>query len=172
MTSSLVFPPPVHDTIGNQEIVIERLYEVFCRDFTGKPLVHDGFVVEFDDRCINEGKIETFWHLTHYCYTSGCGRKDALFDHDRAKRLGWIKPMVENRDDALVLKFDHEDALRGGNHGGTRRYLWYKAGKFYVVLQLVGRESGRRAYRIVTANYLDFFGKERDLLKKYENRVR
>ena len=172
MTSLSDFLPPLYDTSGDTENVIERLYEVFCRDFIDAPVLHDGFVVEFDDRCINEGKVEAFWHLTHCAYERGRGRQDALFDHDRARRLGWIKPVIQNSNDALVVRFDHRDALRGGNRGGIRRYLWYKAGKFYVVLQLVARQSRRPVYRLITANYLDFFGKEKDLQQKYENRIR
>jgi hypothetical protein len=88
------FLPPMLDLYGPYTQIIERLYEVFHRDFIKDRATHLNRAVTFNG-VINEssqGKPEGFWHVVTRADTTQSNR---LLDYRRAERLPWAKPLMK-----------------------------------------------------------------------------
>jgi len=103
---------------------------------------------------MEDGKEKVFWHITDkemHPYS------DRLPDIRRAERLNWIRPMIENCNENEIQCFDYTESS-----GQIRAYLWLERYDFIVILGKLPRIN----YTIITAFYIDFENKRRELRKK------
>lgn len=54
------------------------------------------------------------------------------FSSERAVRIHWIKPILENASDKRITRFRHTE-----NSGREREYFWYRAKGYMVVVEYV-----------------------------------
>lgn len=135
-----------------------QLYAVFTRDFkTTRPTLEGTDVWFFGE--MEDGRETIFWHLTHRDDHQLNAR---LPDIPRCARLCWIRPVIENVADPLVLFWDYTESDKS-----TRTYLWLKAHDYVIVLKKM--PNGSR--RLMTAHCIDFNSKRRTLDSKYKKRV-
>jgi hypothetical protein len=136
----------------------DLLYEIFLKDFVASKPRYQGFEVwcfpELEDR-----KIKIFWHLTS---REDKATHERFPDLRRAERLPWARPLIEHPEDSEVLAWDYEE----GNKD-IHSYVWLKNHDYVVVLKKY--KDGRR--RIITAYWIDYEHKRKDLLRKYQQKV-
>jgi hypothetical protein len=146
---------------GSWKKILNTLYRVFERDFKQHTTKHESFPVDFTRKILpdGEGKEEGFWHVvSKYNKTSG----DRLIDFDRAKRLPWARPMMENPAISEIKVFDYD---HGYKDKGVRRYIWLEDFDYVLVLK-----KYKKKYIWITAYYVYKSGKI-DLGRRYKNRV-
>lgn len=94
MTVSLPsFLPEMLNLDGEWSEVLNKLYEFFEKDFVNKRVYCGTIPVYHDNRKLDGQKEEAFWHLV--TEETGSGR---VPDFDRAKKLPWAGPSIENHD--------------------------------------------------------------------------
>lgn len=136
---SLPFLPDKLELDGSYDRLIRTLYEVFSRDIFNLDFRYKSRHVICDDRILDTDYEEGFWHLI----TRGKG--DRLIDYKRAKRMVWIKPLVENADDPHLYKWI-EDATDRKGSAVRKTYIWYREGRYLIVLKEIPNR-----YFLVTA---------------------
>ena len=85
-------------------------------------------------------------------------------DYERAKRLPWTKPTIENHSNPVIKSWDY-----GEGNGRIRIYLWLENYDYVVILE---RNRGRRKHLLIliTAFYVEEY-KKKDLQRRYEKRI-
>ena len=154
------FLPPLIDLSGTWEEILDKLYEIFERDFKNHRCLHCGLAVIYNNKILpdGQGKEEGFWHvISQESYSS-----ERLIDFRRAERLPWAKPMMERHTVPELKVFDYDH----GKRKGIRRYIWLADYDYVLVLQNKGR-----IYFWITAYYIDSKGRKNDLGSRYANRV-
>lgn len=155
------FLPPMINLDGSYEEIIERLYQVFRKDFIesrtqhlGRNVTFNGVIDEF-----SQGKVEGFWHVIT---RDDATKTNRLIDYRRAKRLPWAKPLMENPYHEEIKFFFYQE---GDPRKGIRHYIWLEDYNYVVILQR------KKSYYVwVTAFYVDDW-KQRQLQRKLGNRV-
>jgi hypothetical protein len=137
------------------QAVVHSLFLIFERDFMKSVARFHGLPVVFDDRYDDSVYPEGFWHVI----TRGKG--DRRLDTERARRLPWLKPVVESPDSPKILVWSEKELDRKGQLRDSW-FLWYEAGDYLVVLK-----EKRRQYFLATAFYV--FGRNREYYRdKYQ----
>lgn len=154
------FLPEMLNLDGGWESVLEKLYTVFKKDFIDNNVFYNNSKIIYDKRKIEGDKEEGFWHLI----TKEDEKLGRIPDYDRAKRLPWDKPTIENHSDPVIKSWDY---LEGS--GKIRIYLWLENYDYVIILQ---KNAGRGKHLIVliTAFYVEEY-KKKDLQKRYEKRI-
>lgn len=153
------FIPETLDLNGSWDETLAALYDIFKRDFIERPLYYREWRVFHDRRKDDSGKEEGFWHLI----TKNDPKEGRLPDFDRAKRLPWARPLIENLDEKEVVSWDYIE----GNKK-IRTYIWLRDHDYVVIL-----EKGKNNIAfIITAFYVDGESRRRNLKKKYEQRIK
>jgi hypothetical protein len=110
-----------------------RMYGIFLTDFHKTPLIHKGRNVTFNTNNSNhplfKGKYEGFVHIVtrKSNYT-----KKRQYDRDRANRIHWIKPILNNWKNPLVSYFE-----RVNDDGNLQYFYWVQPLNFLVILREV-----------------------------------
>ena len=157
MSDSLSWLPSLIGCDPWTENTFDDLYDEFCKIFD-PPLMYEGQPVRvFPNK--EDGHETVFWHITHRDDKESGVR---LPDLRRCERLSWIRPMIENADDAAVLAWDHVDAKRV-----TKTYVWLQPENFVVILKR--NKNGRRW--LLAAFFVDQRHTRKKLRKKYDQRV-
>lgn len=166
MNSASGWLPPLLPTEGDRNDLIERLFTVFRRDIEFGKLVHDGLVVEWDNRVLPEGKgkPEMFWHLIQ-CYQKR--GDDGVFDPFRARRLAWVRPIIMLTEKDVITSFDYFEPKRV-----IRRYLWVRSERYRVILQKILSRDGPPVFILISGHFIDHDRANDQMLEKYENRIR
>lgn len=113
-----------------------RMYGIFLKDFVnnritvlGKELTVNTSKSEHRDF---KNKAETFVH----CITrKGIYSQKRQYDRNRANRIHWIRPILENSGDSRIKCFE-----RINDKGKNQFYFWYKEQNFIVILREVEPE--------------------------------
>lgn len=143
---------------GSYDEIIDELHKIFLTDIKKHDLRYQGLPIVFDNRRDIEYHYEEgFWHII----TRGKG--DRSLDFKRAKRLPWLKPIIENHNNADILLWIEEDTDKKGKRV-TKTYFWYKNGKYLIVLT----EKPNR-YFLATAFYVNSGRNEQYYWKRYQN---
>lgn len=143
--------PPFVVVDGEWSDICARLYGHFVASFKveprrrilGKPLV-------FDDRVIDGAYEEGFWHVI----TIGKG-DDRLFDTERARRISWIKAMLDGTAPGLS-RWSYKEG-----DGTIKLYFWLEAEKYVLILA-----ERRTVVSLVTGFYVNKTWLEKDLAKR------
>jgi len=147
--------PYFSSILDTEEIKIDELYSIFESDFYLKTLEVNGLIVRSKRHWYNPVKdglptfyskyYEKFVHIITREKPGKGGRKSRVFDTDRANRIHWIRPILENHPDARISYFKFSEA-----DGTVRDYFWYKAKDFIVILEELSPD-----YILITAFCVD-----------------
>lgn len=165
---------------GNQE-GIEELFEYFRRDF----IENDTFLIKNEQSFfINvrkniicpcpytsmEDKPERFWHIisqeSHKIKNSRikktpCKKENRKYDVARAKRIHWIKIIIDNWvEDEDIKSYYQKDSKRN-------RYnllIWHRNRDFVVII----RKESNSSDRFLISSFIIHGDKKRKYKKEYE----
>ncbi len=116
---------------GPSEDQLYKIYGCFLDDFHKTPLVHRGKTVTFNKNRTRhplfKGKFDGFVHIV----TRKSNYKDRReFDKNRANRIHWIKPILNNWQNSEVSYFE-----RINDKGVLQYYYWAQSLNFLVILK-------------------------------------
>lgn len=162
---------PLELSMDNKPIdqILASLYSVFQMDIKTGNLYFDttpvGFYPEYEPN--ERGYEKIFWHLiTKMDETTN----ERLIDYPRAKRLPWVKPMIENYRSPLIKAFDYQES---NAKKGIRTYIWLETYDFLIVMKRVFLKNTRKeVMNIITSFNLESDSYRKSTLKKWEKRVR
>ncbi|WP_439182517.1 hypothetical protein [Carboxylicivirga taeanensis] len=133
---------PYFDSLTqDEEDKLDELHAVFQNHFIDNTFEIDGKKLVVKRHIYNPRKdglpahfsryFEKFVHIVTRTENLRRGKKRS-FRADRANRIHWIKPILENRNDERIscFKFQESDDT-------IREYFWYKAKKYMVILEEV-----------------------------------
>lgn len=158
MTNPAWLPPLLSMSPWN-EAVLEHLYSVFKHDFVDSQPVYAGAPVWHFPEC-ERGKETLFWHMTEHEDPPGSGNRNA--DFRRCERLCWARAVIDHVDDPAVTAWDYEEGK-----GDVHTYLWLEDLDYVVILKRY--PNGKR--RLLTAFYVAYESKRRNLRARYANRL-
>jgi len=159
MSSLTAFLPPILNLDGEWEEILKKLYRVFEKDFKKRKLFYKNLRVKYDNRKNSNNKEEAFWHLI----TKKDKKHGRLIDYNRAKRLPWVRPIIENYNNSEIKDFNYLEGF-----GGIRKYLWLENYDFVVILE---KKINKKYIILVTDFYVDYNWKRKDLERKYQQRI-
>lgn len=151
---------------GNAETIIPRLFNIFKTDFIDDPAFFNEYQVDWN-RKIEDGYEEGFWHIISKKQKNRVGKEERLLDCPRAEKLPWGRPLIDNHQDAVFVKF--WDYMEKPNE--IRTYIWLENYDYVFVLSKRKTAQGPKAF-IVTAYHVDGPSKKRNLTHKWQNRVK
>lgn len=106
-----------------------KLYGIFKKDLVDEPIFLDFVPLRYDNRRsvhpLFKGKPKGFEHI---CTRESKHSGKRYFDHERANKIHWIKPVVLFHQDNRIKYFE-----RIHSNGQNQRYFWL-ADKNYVVI--------------------------------------
>ena len=143
------------DVDGPTNSQLEELYRLYLDDVCNIVFKDEILKVNTNKtrNPICKGKPQTFEHLiTRKSKYSG----KRCFDRDRANRIHWIKPVIENYKDARIKHFTEY------NHKNELQFFFFYEEKDFIIII---RELSN-GLMIVTAYYVDE-GRKRGIRKKY-----
>lgn len=144
---------------GTFEEIIESLYFIFESDIKSKSFKYKSLPVIFDNNKKDSLFEEGFWHIITR------GKVEREIDFKRAKRLPWLRPIVENTDHPEILLWIEQDTNRGKIIKKT--YIWYREGKYLIILKEIPRK-----YFLTTAFYVNGDRNDRYYYRKYQNALK
>lgn len=107
--------------LDSGELIIKPyLYNQSQRD--GLPEWYDGLLEKFVHIITRDSKEDK----------RKISRKIRKFSSERAMRVHWIKPILENASDKRITRFKYIE-----NSGREREYFWYRAKGYMVILEYV-----------------------------------
>lgn len=143
------------------EELVELLYRIFFKDFIETKPYFRAKPVVFDNSHKEGTYPEGFWHIiTRTDYTQNGKR---LLDYKRAKRLPWLKSMIQQWNHPGLLCWFAMEFDESVGHEIEIYYLWYVEGKYLSVLK---ERPGR--YFLATAFYVTSERDEARYREKYE----
>lgn len=143
--------PDQLDTNGEWEAVLNRLYDCFRSIFFADPrLLAQDRLLTCDSRCIEDDKVEGFWHIVSRGRTG-----ERTPDFARARCMSWIPAMLDGSAEGLSRwRYVEGD-------GKTRQYYWLEEENYVLIL-----EEQRLVTVLVTAFFVDKNWQVLDLTKK------
>lgn len=138
-----------------------QLYGVFLNNIVNNPIVINGIELSFNKNRskhpVCRGKLQAFEHvITRESKLKG--KRD--FDHERANKIHWIRPIIENVTDARIKYFE-----RINDDGYNQRFYWYEEKGFIVIIRELKPD-----YFLVTAFSVDTY--EKPKYKRYYEEYR
>lgn len=139
-------PPQLSFSGSSYKNDLTTLYAIYERDFvTASPVTVDGC------RVIVNNKPDPSWNGTYtYGFTHVITRGDRHrgLDYDRAKKLPWIRAVLENYKQPEVVAFWYRQPNQ------DRLYLWLQELDFIIILTpLVGKRAASTSDRIIVTAY-------------------
>jgi hypothetical protein len=142
------------------DLLVKRLYDIFVYDFIQEKCVFNGYCIIFDTRKIDSLYEEGFWHLIS---RDDNKIKQRLFDPDRACRLPWCNPTLENFADPAVCIWDY---LEEDNR--VKTYIWLIDFDYLIIIE---KKNNRKFAYLITAYHVDGKSTSRSLREKYKKRI-
>jgi len=125
--------PPKESFSGEWEELLDRTYNRFVKDIVQSGLTYRGRRISVRKHPPADGKEFGFWH----CISEGCIEEERIVDHERCKRIGWIRAIIENCSDPLLESWVER------NRGQTDHILWFRE-EYVVVLSERGKAADGR----------------------------
>lgn len=132
---------------------VPELFKIFKWDFIDNVTYFMAYPVIIPRP--REGDIypEIFWHIISRQEQKGSKSNNTRgIDYERAKRLCWIKPIIQNFRDEEITCWKTKEFDKKAGKELDRYYLWYKNGKFLVILKCV--ETKTKKFFIATSFYV------------------
>lgn len=154
--SDLDFDSPTPDQLYT-------IYGIFLDHFYKMPLVLNGKQVKINTNPskhpLFRNKHETFVHIITRDNKYNNKRQ---YDRDRANRIHWIRPILENCQSSEISYFARPD-----ERGNSQHYYWYQQKEFIVILREVIPDL-----LLLTAFCVDSYNKMlyRKYLSEYRNK--
>lgn len=125
---------------------IHKMYGIFLDDFEKRPLYVNGKLVKYNRNPSKSqmfrGKAESFVHVVTR-ESKIKERRD--FDHQRANRIHWIRPILENAKRNNIWYFE-----RINDRNQMQYFYWYESRDFLVILRNIEPDV-----LLVTSFYVD-----------------
>lgn len=141
-----------------QQEKIDFLYQIFLDDFLNNPF-------SIDNKKVNiKSYPSTFKGFEKYCASfvhiitwksKMTGKR--VFDYQRANRVHWIRPILEQRIDPRIKYFQYTEG-----DGALRDYYWYDNKNYIVIVEQIKKE-----YLLITGFVIDKENRNR-FQKRYE----
>lgn len=145
---------------------IDHFYSFFKRDFIDSDTYLEQIYINPRKDEIDEGKQKVFWHLTtrtdetwQFQGRSRVKVKERFPDLQRARRICWIKEILENYDHNAIKLFYARHHSKS-----VRLYLWAYDHDFVVILQKLGKAESF----LVTSFYITHQGKRNEFEKLFQ----
>ncbi len=140
---------------------VDALFEIFKLDFVDEPFELKGIQVSVKTSLSTHNGFPDFFkdyfHIFVHCIsTFNVYTNRRRYDHERANRVHWIKPILCNHQDPRIKYYQFMESNRK-----VRDYYWY-AEKSYVVIV----EKITEIYWLVTGYCVDDEKKHR---KRYQD---
>lgn len=151
----LVLPEKL-DLDGTFEEIFSLLYSIFKRDFIDRKMFYRNLPVVYDNRRLDSGYEEGFWHIVTR------GGKARIPDYKRAKRITWLRPIIENYQHPDIF-FWVENATDKKGRRVKKHYFWYKKGDYIIILKKIPKRyfmvtafhvTGQRNHQYYMKNYM------------------
>ncbi len=139
--------------------IYEELYSIFHDHFIkSRVYLAKSIYVNPGYHGKKNGKENIFWHIVTRTNNK---TKEREFDTQRASRIHWIKPIIENYNNHEIKLFyaDYNKKIR--------LFLWAEDYDFVVILQKLGNNYS--SY-LVTSFYIEEW-KKKKFQKMYENYI-
>lgn len=137
------------DDLGFGEPTTEqifKMYGIFLNDFVRNTLYVKGREVRYKTNPsihpLFRGKHGAFEHVVTR-QSKIRGKRE--FDQQRANRIHWIRPILENLDDDRIWYFEKEN-----EDNENQEYYWYESKNFLVILKPIEPDVF-----LVTSFYVD-----------------
>lgn len=138
--------------------LIDEQYDVFCKDFILNIVQFSSKPIIVKPQPTYDGKEDCFWHVVTREFEPGNPREA---DGERAVRVHWIRPLIDNHTNSIVTYFTSPTAK-----DRIRHYFWLKEDTYLIILE----ETPKRLH-IVTAYMVDKKYMKEDLEKKFNTYV-
>ena len=120
--------PPLLQFDGFWSAYVERVFEIFERDFIKTSAKFRGLPIRLRFMPLHEGKPSAFWHLIQ----EGQIEEERTPDIRRCERIGWLRAIIDKADDPCLKIWENE---RTGIRGVERSVLlWLEDERFLVIL--------------------------------------
>ncbi|WED22660.1 RlfB protein [Vibrio sp. JC009] len=152
--------------------IFDFLYSIFHKDFVqNEAYLAESIYVDPHGQGMREGKEEVFWHITTRDKTKRIKKegkfvtvKTRLLDPDRASRIHWVKPILQNHDHGDIKLFYRKETK---GKKPIRLYLWAHNSDFVVIVQKLGKSTSF----LVTSFYITETYKRDSYQKWYSDYV-
>lgn len=139
---------------------IEKLHEIFTNSFIENQCFFEKQLI-FVDKRLSDGKEQGFWHLVTKTDEKA---NERFFDNQRAKRLPWCRPLIENCYDASVKTFNW---LHSNNK--IRTHIWLEEFDYIVILQPF---PNGKAASLITAYFIEGDSTRKKFIDRYDKRIK
>lgn len=138
---------------------INELYEVFKRDLIDNTLLIDDEPLNVKPYPYRNSKKdilpedferynEKFVHVISRTIKAGRSKNSRMvreFREERANRVHWIRPILENRNDQRITDFKFIES-----DGAIREYYWYRKKQYMVIIEYIHPD-----YALITGFMVD-----------------
>jgi len=108
-----------------------KMYGIFLNDFVNNPILIKGIELKINrnrsKHPICKGKFKGFEHIITR-ESKYSGKRD--FDRERANKIHWIIPIIENVNDNRIKYFE-----RINDKGYNQQFYWYQEKAFIVIVR-------------------------------------
>lgn len=113
-----------------------KMYGVFLNDIKNNPICIKGKTLTFD-RTISKHPVcrGKFVGFEHIITRKSEYKEKRYFDRERANKIHWIRPIIENVSDARIKYFE-----RINEDGFNQQFYWYEAKSFLIIVREVNPE--------------------------------
>ena len=117
---------------------IPELFKTFKKDFIDNKTYFMAYPVIVAPPKNGETYPEVFWHIISQQTQKGSKNNNTrLIDYKRAKRLCWIKPIIQQYKDEQLTSWRSKEFDKNTGKEIYKYYFWYKEGKFMVILNCI-----------------------------------
>lgn len=140
---------------------LNKMYTVFLDDIVRTPIIIKGLQLSSNRNKsrhpVCKGKSQGFEHIITR-ESKHSNRRN--FDRERANKIHWIKPIIENVGDGRIKYFEEVN-----DRGINQLFYWYEEKNFIVIVREVNPEL-----MLITSFSVDTLGKKkyRDAYYKYK----
>lgn len=132
---------------------VPELFRIFKRDFIDNITYFMAYPVIIPRPKEEEKYPEIFWHIISKQGKKGSKSNETReIDYERAKRLCWIKPVIQNYRDEEITGWKSKEFDKNAGKELEKYYLWYKNGKFLVILKCI--QTKTKKFFIATSFYV------------------
>ena len=125
---------------------MDELYAIFHRDFFENTVIIDGIPLKVKPYLYKNSKkdnlpvdferyYEKFVHVITRTIKGGMYKtsgKIREFREERANRVHWIRPILENKEDKRITYFQYIE-----DDGTLRDYYWYRGKQYIVIVEYI-----------------------------------
>lgn len=116
---------------GPDKAQMFTMYGHYLNDIVKNPLIINGIRLTFNTNAsrhpVCKGKHQCFEHIITR-ESKHSGKRN--FDHERANKIHWIKPILENVNDPRIKYFE---AINDDNE--NQQFYWYEEMNFVIILR-------------------------------------